>query len=107
MSKPTLGYASRTAAVQALRAQGMSTRQIAERVGIEEKTVAALECSSARQGARVREFATTTFAKELRNRAAVHAARRNITVNELFRRIVEAVIDDGMVDAVLDDRGQA
>lgn len=39
---PCLGYPSRTAAVLALRGQGLSTREIAVRIGIEVKTVAAL-----------------------------------------------------------------
>ena len=35
--KRTLGFASRTEAVLALRAEGHSTRQIADRIGIEGK----------------------------------------------------------------------
>lgn len=32
-----------------------------------------------------------------------HASRREITVNELARRIVEAAIEGKLIDAVLDD----
>lgn len=46
--KPTLGFTSRTEAVLALRADGCTTRQIAERIGISEQTVTALEHSSGR-----------------------------------------------------------
>lgn len=101
---PTLGYPSRTAAVLALRATGLSTKLIAERVGIAYSSVVALECSAARGKQRSTQNTTTVFPNEVRVLAAPHAARRNISINELFRRIVEHVIEDGMVDAVLDDR---
>lgn len=106
---PTAGYASRTEAVLSLRKNGSSTKFIATTLGIAEKTVSALENSALRSkhpgSHRKRLDATTTvFANELRIRANPHAVRRNISINELFRRIVENVIDDNMVDAVLDDR---
>lgn len=34
-----------------------------------------------------------------------HAQRRNITPNELMRRIIDTLIDSDLIDAVLDDRG--
>lgn len=40
--KPCLGYPSRTAAVAALQAQGLSNRQIAERIGVQPGIVTAL-----------------------------------------------------------------
>jgi hypothetical protein len=33
-----------------------------------------------------------------------HAKRRDISVNELIRRIVETALDEDLVDAVLDDQ---
>ena len=42
MAKPCLGYPSRTAAATAMRAEGMTFRQIAERIGINIETVSAL-----------------------------------------------------------------
>lgn len=112
---PTAGYASRTEAVLSLRKNGCSTKFIATTLGIAEKSVSALENSALRSRApgtkrkRLNRFdaTTTVFPNEVRNLAAPHAFRRNISINELFRRIVESVIDDNMVDAVLDDREAA
>lgn len=101
--KPTLGFATRTDAVLALRRQSLSTKEIAERIGIEHKAVTALESSAGRSRSRTEECRTVLFAVELLDQCRPHAARRGITANELARRIVEAAIEDKMVDAVLDD----
>jgi hypothetical protein len=102
--KPTLGYPSRTEAVLALRKERLSTAAIAQRVGIEPKIVTALEAS----GKRSRELAsdgyrTVLFPPDLLRRLRPFAVRRDVSVNELARRIIEAAVDDGIVDAVLDD----
>lgn len=108
-NKPTLGYASRTDAVLALRAQGIQTREIARRIGIEPKTVAALEHSAgrARSGRAQRPHEevcrTVLFPIEILDRLGPHAARRSMHPNRLARLIVEMVVDEKMVDAVLDD----
>lgn len=44
-AKACLGYPSRTAAILAMRANGMATGEIARRIGIPTKTVSALEAS--------------------------------------------------------------
>lgn len=31
-------------------------------------------------------------------------ARRHVSINEIVRQIVEAAVDDGLVDAILDDK---
>ncbi|WP_327195940.1 hypothetical protein [Novosphingobium capsulatum] len=93
--------------MQALRAQGMSTRQIGKTIGIEDKTVVALECSSGRprREPRVNEALgrTVVFPIDVLDSLGPHAARRCITVNHLARLIVSTVVDEGMIDAVLDD----
>ncbi len=102
--KPTLGYPSRTAAVQALRRQNVDTAGIARRIGIHPKAVVALEASARRTRAIVAEGnRTVLFPKDTLDRLAFAAADRAISANELARRIVETVIDDGLIDAVLDD----
>lgn len=53
---------------------------------------------------RSQEVRTVLFPIELLDALAPHAARRGVKVNELARRIVETVVDGGLVDAVLDDR---
>lgn len=106
--KPTLGYANRTEAVLALRGQGLDTTAIAARVGIEPKTVGALEASAARSKARARRPAeeqgrTVLFPVDVLNGLRRPAERRGIHPNHLARLIIEAVIDGKLVDAVLDD----
>lgn len=105
-AKPTLGYATRTEAVQALRAQKLSTREIARRIGVEVKTVSALEQSGERPR-RVRPTEemgrTVVVSIDVLDALRPHAERRGLSVNALVRRIVETVADEAMVDAVLDD----
>ncbi len=105
--KPCLGYPSRTAAIHDLRKLGWTTREIARRIGISDKNVIALECSSGR--ARREPSPTTELGRTLVVPTDVlcalgpHAARRGITVNHLARLILTTVVDEGMVDAVMDD----
>lgn len=109
--KPTLGYPTRTAAVHALRGQGLSTRQIADAIGIKVATVSALECGSGR----ARAIRPTRPSEQLGRTVVVpidvldalgpHAARRGIHPNNLARLILSTVVDEDMIDAVLDDEG--
>ena len=104
--KPTLGYPSRTAAVLAMRAQGRSTSAIADILGIDKGTVGALEASATRSRARRPAEAngrTVLFPVEILDRLRPHADRRGISANELARRIVDAVAEDNLIDAVLED----
>lgn len=110
-AKRTLGFASRTEAVLALRADGLSTRQIADRIGIEEKTVTALEHSAGRakvRPARPTEIngRTILFPRDVLDRLAPHAAKRCIHPNSLARMIVEIAVAEGLVDSILDDGGE-
>ena len=106
MKKPTLGYASRTDAVIGLRSQHLSTAAIAAQIGIDRKTVVALELSASRSRKRVQSCRTVLFPIDVLAKLSAHAAKRGIAVNEIARRIVETVIDDGIVDAVLDDAAE-
>jgi len=92
--------------VVALRQAGLSTGEIAERVGISREGVVAAEHSAARSRARRMSGETgrtVVFPDALLARLDPHAARRGIHRNSLARRIVETVVDENMVDAVLDD----
>jgi transcriptional regulator with XRE-family HTH domain len=107
--KPTLGYPSRTAAVLALRSAGLSSREIADKVGISTATVTALEHSAGRprKSRPAEEMGRTVlFPTDVLDSLGPHAAKRNMHPNALARLIVETVVDDDMVDAVLDDGGQ-
>lgn len=109
MAKETLGYPTRTAAVQALRRKGRTTREIAKLIGIEAKTVVALEASANRwKKASSVNAPSNDFAIPLNTRMALraHAARRGISVDRLILMLVDAVADGNLVDAVLDDMEQ-
>lgn len=104
--KPTLGYPSRSAAVVALRRQGLTTSAIAAKIGIKIATVAALE-HSARRGRPSRPAEelgrTVLFPSDLLNELKPHADRRSVHVNALVRRLIECIADDDLVTAVLGD----
>lgn len=104
--KPCLGYPSRTAAVHGLRAQGLNTRAIASAIGIEHKTVIALEIGSSkpRPHRPSEEMGrTVVFPVDVLNALGPHAARRGIHPNSLARLIVSTAVDENMIDAILDD----
>lgn len=105
--KPCLGYPSRTAAVLGLRGNGLTTTQIAKAIGIPEKTVTALEIGSSRPRAEPSPTEqlgrTIVLPIDVLNALGPHAARRAISTNHLARLIVSTVVDEGMIDAVLDD----
>lgn len=104
-----LGYATRTDAVIALRGQGLSTREIAQRVGIEPKTVTALEASRARRGStyapRARQEYRNVVPVDPETLVALrpHAARRGISVDLLIQQLLMILADDDLIDALLDD----
>lgn len=106
-AKPCLGYPSRTLAVHGLRGQGLSTRQIADVIGIADKTVIALEIGSARPRRELRPAEqmgrTVVIPVDVLDALGPHAARRNISINHLVRLLVSTVVDEKMIDAVLDD----
>ena len=105
---PTLGYRSRTAACIALRDQGLTDAAIADRIGIDEKRVAALlygadnparYCPKSKKRHKVMVRATTLDA------LARHAHRRGETTDRLAARILDTVTTENLIDAVLDDGG--
>lgn len=107
--KPTLGYPSRTDAIVALRARGLDARQIADEIGIPRPNVVALErhvrTANVRRDSRIRR--TLELPQDLVDVMAPFAAARDIGPRELALRILAAVADDGLVDAILDDREPA
>lgn len=102
--KQTLGYPSRTAAVAALRQSGLSTQQIANRIGIEPKTVSALEADQRRTRAATATIPSgVVFPLSVRLRLRPAAARRSMSVEQLMVEMMERIADDCLVDAILDD----
>lgn len=108
---PCLGYPTRTDAVIALRANGLTTHAIADRIGIEPKTVTALEASAARRGGDYKPHPRREFANAVPVDPQTlvtlrpHAARRGISVNLLIQQLLMILADDDLVDALLDDDG--
>ncbi len=98
--KPTLGYPSRKAAIEALRAQGLSTAEIADTIGITRTNVLSVETS-----ARHPREATVRInvPLDVYERLGLFAAARGVTSAALAATILDAVVDEGLVDAVLDD----
>lgn len=105
--KPCLGYRSRTAAVVALRGQGLHDAEIADRIGIPAQTVGALAASAKRaKRPAERDGRTVVFPVDILDRLRPHADRRGISCNELARRLVDIAAEEGMIDAILDDAGE-
>lgn len=103
--KETLGYPTRTAAVVALRAKRFTLQQIADQIGIKVATVSALEHKYKRKMAE--QNRTILFPTSMLEKLEKPAKHRGLSSNQLIREIVEAVVDDGLIDAVLDDGGVA
>lgn len=109
--KPTAGYPSRTAAVEALRARGLKTSAIAAQLGLAPSTVSALECSAARTAAGSRRLGMPPHRSGLVLPLDVSAGLRRAavlrgwSVDRLALRLLEAIAAEDLVDAVLDDAG--
>lgn len=107
-SQPVMGYRSKTEAVFALRRQNLTTRQIAERLGITPNNVTALEGSATRSERAEKHsvLTDTRFPQQVRTLLRPHALRRAVSVDRLIGDIVAAVAEGDLVDAVLDDGGE-
>jgi hypothetical protein len=110
--RPCLGYSSSTAAVLAPRKQGESTETIAARVGITANKMLALESSAGRYKKRPDPIVVATdrallLPLRLLQALAPHAYRRGTKPTMLAFAIIETVIADDMVNAVLYDQDEA
>ena len=106
---PTLGYPSRTAAVMALRKKKISNREIAARIGIPEKNVAAL-AASGRRAKKTRRSSNkkAVYFKTATLLALYPAAKeRAISIDELLNRLADTLANDRdgltLIDNILDD----
>ncbi|MFN4058187.1 MAG: hypothetical protein ACK4HW_08400 [Roseinatronobacter sp.] len=102
---PTLGYPSRSEACRALNARGLSVRQIVAAFAdgghkITPSQVSGLLSYTKRRG----EFRRLTVSPDTLQALQRHACQRGLTPCELVERLLEAIAEDDMVDAVLDDQ---
>lgn len=116
MATPTLGYPSKTAATIALKKQGLPLSEIAQRVGISTKNARDLlyqysDRAGVHKARRQRTWEhmvrNVCIERDILDVLKPQADKRGIHVNELVRRLITAIADDGLVDSVLDDGGEA
>ena len=100
---PCLGYASRTDAAMALKARGLTSRQIANAIGINVTNVEALIASRRRSEKLEKHKPPPSLPAHMARALTPYAESRGITPPELAARILETVIADQLIDAVLDD----
>lgn len=106
---PVLGYPSKTAAVIALRKEGLSTSAIARKLFIAPSSVSALEASHARSMHQRSDRPEKDHGRavlltpDVYRLLGPHAARRDMSVSHLARLIIETAVDEKMIDAILDD----
>lgn len=97
---PTLGYPTRTAAVAGLHAQGKSFPEIAELVGITIKQAQNLYYDAKNWRY---ERTKVHLRRDILAELAPEARLRGINSHELAERILSAVANSNLVNAVLDD----
>jgi len=105
--KPVMGYPSRTAAIRALEAEGMKRGEIARLLGMKSKDVSSSACTAKKH--RPKSFAFNKPQQVylgIHTVAALkpHADARGILPTKLVQMLIDTVVRDDMVDAVLDDR---
>ena len=100
--KPVLGYPSQRQAILALRQQGIPCRVIARRLDI---PILSGISRSRKRGARRSEARNprVPFPREIIEALRPHGEVRHMHPHVLIRAIVFAVLEDGIIDAVLDD----
>lgn len=103
MYKATLGYPSRTAAVEALLAEGRSVDEIVETIGGTANSVYQLISLSQR---RVTDR-KVILSRELVNSLKAPAAARGIEPAELVLQLLEVIVRDDVFDALLGESGEA
>lgn len=105
-AKPVAGFTSRTEFILHHRKDGKTRGWIAEQLGIPVKSVSALECSGRRFRRTLPDFvrpSAGSFPPDVRRMLRPAAARRDLSVDELIRRLIETIALEGLADAVLDD----
>jgi hypothetical protein len=101
--KPTLGYASRTDAVLALRAAGKSYAQISALTGMSENSAKVLKWRAGKAAPRADGMVRTiTIAADVLLALRPEALKRHMRSDQLVRRLLDAIVADALVPAILD-----
>lgn len=104
-----MGYPTKTAAVLAMRAEGMRISDVARKLGISQSAASGLESHAKRVKSINREApsaarrASEFIPLDVRVALRPHAAKRNVSTERLIIDLVIAVAENDLVDAVLDD----
>lgn len=115
VAKPVLGYPSRSAAAKALRDQGRSWNEVGQQIGVTAKIARTLAHGVTRKRESTIETAIgispeaavkALIPYHMRESFRDHAARRGVSQARLIQTILDKVIEDDLVDAVLDDMGE-
>jgi len=108
-AKPCFGYPTRTEAVAAFVEAGMPRAEIAARIGIPTKSVSALLGESRRarpadeQVKRRSPQVVLQLTDAQRCALREHAARRDLSLDRLLFDLLDVIVEDKLVDAILDD----
>ncbi len=102
-AKRTLGYPSRTAAILALREQGLTLQQAADKIGISLSSTAGLVASAQRNSQKL----TIRIPANVATMIDTAARKRGVRQDYLAVKLLAAVAADDLFDAVLDDTGEA
>lgn len=118
LPKPCLGYPSRSAAIRAPRAKGLSNHQISEQTGIPRSRIGALaprEPKEPRSRPESEQSRTAGYKLgqhghisisvniEIRHMLRPFAAKRNLPLEVFITDLIEKIAEDGLADAVMDD----
>ena len=100
--KPVHGYPSRTAAIRDLYAKGLTTSEIASRLGISASYVSALRNGAKRAWGECGDGTSEVkVANKVLTKLIDEAARRGVSPRTLARDILEVVTRDDLFVAVL------
>ncbi len=100
---PCLNYSSRSAAVRALYAKGLSWNEIADLTGIDKRSVASY-MPRKRKDDRWKHSLSVRIPAYLLPVLAAEAEKRDLTPTGLVRAIVTAAVDEALIPAILDDQ---
>ena len=98
---PTLGYASKGAAILALRKEGKTHGEIGRMLGMPPRAVSSLACRARQNAERTKRIVRLDGNVFLDLERA--ARKRNMSAIDLAERLLYAIVTENLYDAVLDE----